>query len=112
MQKNILITGASGFIGSFLVEEAIRRGYRVFAGIRASSSRKYLTDPAIHLLELDMGNAASLTQTLTDAANTHGAFDYVVHAAGITKSLDLAEYHEVNVASTERLVTFCSRRNC
>ena len=105
MQKNILITGASGFIGSFLVEEAIRRGYRVFAGIRASSSRKYLTDPAIHFLELDMSDAASMTKTLTDAANTHGAFDYVVHAAGITKSLHLSEYYEVNVASTERLVT-------
>lgn len=105
MQKNILITGASGFIGSFLVEEAIRRGYRVFAGIRASSSRKYLTDPAIHLLELDLSDEASMTQTLTDATNTHGAFDYVVHAAGITKSLHLAEYYEVNVASTERLVT-------
>lgn len=105
MQKNILITGASGFIGSFLVEEAIRKGYRVFAGIRASSSRKYLTDPAIHFLELDMSDAASMTHILADAANTHGAFDYVVHAAGITKSLHLSEYYEVNVASTERLVT-------
>lgn len=104
MQKNILITGASGFIGSFLVEEAIRRGYRVFAGIRASSSRKYLTDPAIHFLELDMSDAASMTQTLTDAATTYGAFDYVVHAAGITKSLHLADYYEVNVASTGKLV--------
>ena len=26
-QKKILITGASGFIGGFLVEEALRRGY-------------------------------------------------------------------------------------
>lgn len=29
----ILITGASGFIGGFLVEEALRRGYETWAGV-------------------------------------------------------------------------------
>ena len=28
----ILITGASGFIGGFLVKEALRRGYETWAG--------------------------------------------------------------------------------
>jgi UDP-glucose 4-epimerase len=36
LKKNILITGASGFIGSFIVEEAIKRNYTTFAGIRKS----------------------------------------------------------------------------
>lgn len=104
MQKNILITGASGFIGSFLVEEAIRKGYRVFAGIRASSSRKYLTDPSIHFLELNLMDKAAMAKQLTAAAETYGAFDYVIHAAGITKSLQLSEFYDVNVASTKRLI--------
>ena len=38
----VLITGASGFIGSFLVEESLRRGYETWAGIRATSSRARL----------------------------------------------------------------------
>ena len=29
----ILITGASGFIGGFLVKEALRRGYETWAGV-------------------------------------------------------------------------------
>ena len=39
---NILITGASGFIGSFIVEEALRRGFETWAAVRKSSSRAYL----------------------------------------------------------------------
>ena len=35
MKTKVLITGASGFIGRFLVEEAVRRGYEVWAGVRA-----------------------------------------------------------------------------
>ena len=38
----ILITGASGFIGSFIVEEALRRGMETWAAMRRSSSKKYL----------------------------------------------------------------------
>lgn len=49
MEKKILVTGASGFIGSFLVEGALERGMQVWAGVRKSSSRKYLQDSRIHL---------------------------------------------------------------
>lgn len=33
--KKILITGASGFIGGFLVKEALNRGYETWAGVRS-----------------------------------------------------------------------------
>ena len=33
----ILVTGASGFIGSFIVEEALRREMEVWAAVRKSS---------------------------------------------------------------------------
>lgn len=32
--ESVLITGASGFIGSFIVEEALKRKFGVWAGIR------------------------------------------------------------------------------
>ena len=76
----ILITGASGFIGSFIVEEALRRGFETWAAVRGSSSRTYLTDERIHFIELDL----SSEQALTDQLQGH-SFDYVVHAAGVTK---------------------------
>ena len=41
LMESILITGASGFIGSFIVEEALKRKFGVWAGIRSSSSKQY-----------------------------------------------------------------------
>lgn len=62
---NVLITGASGFIGSFLVEEALGRGLSVYAGIRKSSSLQYLSDPRIALLKLiSPGKAVSLISSV------------------------------------------------
>ena len=42
--KKVLIVGAGGFVGGFLVTEALRRGYQVWAGVRKSTSRQYLSD--------------------------------------------------------------------
>ena len=50
--KKILIMGASGFIGSFLVEEALKRNFEVYAGIRKSSNRKYFSNPDIRFLNM------------------------------------------------------------
>ena len=76
MQKKILITGASGFIGSFLVEEALNRNYETIAGIRSSSSKKFLSNPTLQFLDLDYTNEITLDQTLKQFTNKFGKFDY------------------------------------
>jgi UDP-glucose 4-epimerase len=102
--KKILITGASGFIGSFLVEEALQRGYTVYAGVRKSSSRQYLQHKDLRFIELDLGSTASMTkefQQATEAEN--GAFDYIIHNAGITEAKNKKEFHEVNFEYSRNL---------
>ena len=42
--KKILITGASGFIGSAIVNKALDLGMEVWAAVRHSSSKQYLQD--------------------------------------------------------------------
>ena len=56
----LLVTGASGFIGSFLVEHALEEGRAVWAAVRRTSSRRYLSDPRIRFIELDLGNEVDM----------------------------------------------------
>ena len=95
----ILITGASGFIGSFIVEEALRRGFETWAAVRKSSSRAFLQDERIHFIELNLSSKTQLVEQLRDQQ-----FDYVVHAAGVTKCLNKADFHRINTEGTKNLV--------
>ena len=97
--QKLLVTGASGFIGSFIVEEALRQGFEVWAAVRRSSSRQFLTDERIHLIELDLSSESVLTQQLAGHA-----FDYVVHAAGVTKCLHKDDFFRINTEGTQHLV--------
>ena len=75
--ESILITGASGFIGSFIVEEALKRKFGVWAGIRSSSSREYLRNRKIHILELDFAHPNELRAQLSGHKGTYNKFDYL-----------------------------------
>ena len=95
----VLITGASGFIGSFIVEESLRRGMETWAAIRPNSSKEFLSDERIRFIELDLSNEETLKKQL--ANNT---FDYVIHAAGATKCINKDDFFKVNTEGTKNLV--------
>ena len=99
MIQKILVTGASGFIGPFIVEEALNRGFEVWAAMRRSSSRQFLTDERIHFIELNLSSEEQLKEQLAGHA-----FDYVVHAAGVTKCLDKQDFFRINTEGTKNLV--------
>ena len=99
MNPRILITGASGFIGSFIVEEALNRGFETWAAVRKSSSREFLQDERIHFIELNLSSEEQLKQQLKDIQ-----FDYVVHAAGVTKCLHKEDFFRINTEGTQHLV--------
>ena len=94
-----MITGASGFIGSFIVEEALRRGFETWAAVRRSSSREYLHDERINFIELNLSSKQQLVEQLQGKE-----FDYVVHAAGVTKCIDKRDFRRINTEGTKNLV--------
>lgn len=95
----ILITGASGFIGSFIVEEALKKGFDTWTAVRKSSSKEYLKDERINFIELNLSSKAQLIEQLRG----HD-FDYVVHAAGVTKCLNKQDFHRINTEGTKNLI--------
>ncbi len=111
-RKRILITGASGFIGGFLVKEALQRGYEVWAGIRLNSSREYLQDERIHFIHLQYDDENALTKQLLEVVSTTGAWHYIIHNAGITKTFNTADFYKVNALYTHKLIESLNEADC
>lgn len=109
--KKVLITGASGFIGSFLVEEALKRNFKVFAGIRRSSNRSYLKHSGIFFFESNLSDKDALKAKLLSTLNEHGKFDYIIHNAGITKSCNTLDFEKVNYQFTRNLIEALTESN-
>ena len=99
-KESILITGASGFIGGFLVAEALRQGFEVWAAVRRTSSRECLTDERIRFIELDLSDRAALEARLAAHVAEHGRWDVVVHNAGVTKCRHKDDFMRVNRDAT------------
>lgn len=88
----ILVTGASGFVGSHVVELGLKAGHDMWAALRPSSSRQWLDRPGTRFIMLD------------EVAGSSERFDAVVWCAGITKALHDGEFEEVNNLRMQRWV--------
>lgn len=98
MSKKILITGASGFVGYHLIEAALQAGLTVYAAVRKRSDIAHLAHYNIEYVELDYTSIDALQKHLEEQQ-----YNYIVHAAGITKAKTAEQYNKVNAAYTKNL---------
>jgi len=98
--NKLLITGATGFIGGFLIKEALDRKFNVFAFVRKSSSIKTLESQGVQCIEIDMNNIDQQVKYLKEFN-----FDYIIHNAGITRSANKQDYYDVNCGYLQNIVT-------
>ena len=110
--ERLLITGASGFIGSHLVRQALEAGFEVWAAVRKDSDKTRLTAQGVQLLEVDYYDEEQLFSALS-AVPSRGEdaplWDYVIHNAGITKTAHVEEFAEVNAEHTRRFLSALAR---
>lgn len=99
----VLVVGAGGFIGGFICSEGLRRGYSVWAGVRKSTSRRYLDDSNIHIVDFDYDEPDTLCEQLAAAA-PRGGWDWIIYNLGATKCLNFADFNRINFGY---LRTFC-----
>jgi dihydroflavonol-4-reductase len=73
----VLVTGASGFVGSRVVRALLARGYGVRALVRPNSPRRNLDGLDVEVAPGDLNDAASLSAALDGChALVHAAADY------------------------------------
>jgi len=103
MQKKILITGASGFIGSFMAQHALEEGMETWVAVRPTSSRRYLADKRLRFIELDLGSEEKIASQLDAHSVGNRPFDYIIHAAGATKCRYADDFFRTNAQGTKNL---------
>ncbi len=101
---NVLITGATGFIGSHLTESLYAKGYTLRCLVRKSSSLQWLNHLPIEYVYGDLFDENALRDAVTN-------IDYIYHVAGVTKAKTKEEYFKGNHLATKKILETVLRYN-
>ncbi|HBG93222.1 MAG TPA: epimerase [Nitrospiraceae bacterium] len=104
MNMKTLVTGATGFIGSHLVEELLKRGYSVTCLVRRTSNLQWIDGLNVRLIYGDCAIKESLLNAAAD-------FDYIFHLAGLTKAANEKDFFSANALGTENLINAVIEKN-
>ena len=92
---NILITGAGGFIGSFMTEKSLASGFNTWAGVRKTTSREFLKDERINFIDLPFSDYDKLKDALLSLRENF-KWDVIIHNLGVTKCVDKRDFEKIN----------------
>lgn len=105
----IIITGATGFIGAYLVDEMIREGFDVLACGRSKAGEEYYKSKGIPFARLDITDRKGFDKLPKDNVNA------VVHLAALLPAnvtdYDPIKYINVNVIGTINVLEYCRNSN-
>jgi nucleoside-diphosphate-sugar epimerase len=99
----VLITGATGFIGTHLVRRLREAGDEIICLVRRTSNRTAIEGSSVVFVEGDVGDAASLSRAISGC-------DVVYHLAGLTSALKSSELHRVNDAGSANVAKACAEQ--
>lgn len=91
------ITGATGFVGSWVAHQLVEKGETVVCLVRQSSNLRWLKDLPVTYCYGSLLDRESLKPGIEGA-------DYVLHIAGVTKALNAAAFYQGNVQATQNIL--------
>ncbi|MEI8133730.1 MAG: NAD(P)-dependent oxidoreductase [bacterium] len=94
---NILLSGATGFVGSHAAEKLLASGNRVTALVRGSSNLKWLHGKDIATVKADFDDPNSFQDALK-------GIDRVVHVAGVTAAKNKEGFYQGNQIATRNFL--------
>jgi nucleoside-diphosphate-sugar epimerase len=92
-----LVTGATGFIGSHLVDHLAGRNYSIRCLVRKTSDTRWIRNVPVEYVYGDLFTPEALRDAVADV-------DYVYHSAGITKAKTSDEYYRGNTTGTRNVL--------
>lgn len=98
------VTGATGFVGSHLVDLLLENGFEVSCLKRKTSSVKWLEGKKITYIDGDLYSNEALEMAVKDV-------DYVFHVAGVVKAKNKEGFEKGNNLATKNLVEITARVN-
>ena len=105
-RRRILLTGATGFVGRFLVPLLQKQGYDVHVLLREKQAVQTLSYSGAIPAYTIIGNLACLEETDSTLIKAFEQADYVIHCAGLAHAFDKADdepYQKTNTQSTRIL---------
>lgn len=93
----VLITGASGFVGSHLVDALCAQGQRTRCLVRATSDLRWIPSADVEMCRGSLDESSGIERALVGAT-------VVFHLGGITSASTPVSYGRTNVEGTRRLV--------
>ncbi len=96
MKPCVFITGASGFVGSHIVQRFVDSGFHVCCGLRNTSNGRWIEQLDVEKRSIELSDPRGFQEALRDV-------DIVVHAAGVTSARTSVTFRVVNTDGTVRL---------
>lgn len=99
-----LITGATGFVGSHLVDKLLQKHYEVYCLKRKTSSTKWLDGKNVKYVDGDLFSNEALEECIKE-------MDYVFHVAGVVKAKTKEGFYRANYEATKNLLEITYKVN-